>query len=372
MKRTHPDDEVPIRLLANDPVMRPFIQKWGDTEFDINEMPIEVLIKIVFSHMDSVLAIFSLNRNLYAIQSTKGFWSSLFKLAYRDHAIMLYAFLTEASLLSRVWPDAIRMQMAFTAIGQIKDDNIKIWYNQTKGDDEYNEVYTVAVSDIVRRILNGDIECLDPYYTMTIPDHQFPILRANTDSYEFVNRRCMFQLIIMIDEASICDRSEIVNSLTRLAKDEYTLSVSPEESMVPFIDYWINEMTKQKTTYQRSYATKLSLLKEEFMKEIKTINELERRTGKRSDGWSVYSQDIDEYFQSFFGFTDDEANMQWKKILVVTNRQYYADNLSYGTTINQCSFCHLSGNDTLSLDSTLSISFCDVKCQSGFYNHFSS
>lgn len=372
MKRTHPDDEVPIRLLANDPVMRPFIQKWGDTEFDINEMPIEVLIKIVFSHMDSVLAIFSLNRNLQAIQSTKGFWSSLFKLAHRDYAIMLYTFLTEAPLLSRVWPDAMRVQIAFNAMGHTEDDNIKNWYIQTGGE-EQKKNYNVTVTDIVHRILNRDLECLHPYYTMKLSGHTFYMISASTDSYEFVNRRFMFRLIIMIDEASVCDRTEIIDSLSRLDKDDDTSSISLDESMIPsFIDYWINQMKKQKTVYQRSYTSKLSLLKDEFMKEIAAINELELRTGKRSNGWSLYSHDIDERFQTFFGFTDDEANMQWKKMLVATNRIYDPDKLSYGTTINQCSFCHLSGNDTLSLDSVLSISFCDVKCQSGFYDHFSS
>lgn len=381
MKRVHDnEDNTPFESLLKDPLVRPFIIKWSESEgtFPIDELPIEIVIKIVYEHLDILLAIFALNTRLNAIQEMKGFWSGLFKVAFKPESIMLSVFLNESPELTRLdaeaMTDVIALSSAFNNFDLVRQ------FRLTKRQ-------VPNLWEIESSLIRGDVNILEIFYLRGMDksgntSSQYYLLsRTHNNTIVVTLRRSLIQFYILLKEAQLnMSYIDILSKVIEIAEttfkslpnnnEDNETTVFSQDRMFNLLDYWIKELHEQKMPRFEKYYQAMLSLKEEFRKEMDIIFTPDVNTGKIPTYNTLYVVNMENLFQSYFGLSDEEARKQWKKLFVQTHINNDVGLLLETTTLtlHGCAFCHK--NEKLSLDTKFNITFCDKACQQHFKNHF--
>ena len=307
-------------------------------EFQIDKLPIEVIIRIVYEDLKSTLAIFRLNTRLWEIQAKNGFWSNLFKLAHKQHTIALYVFLLETPGLTRLWSCAITDLMVAIINFKQTDARKKFIMHQ-------KDIFYPPLSFATDRILKGNIDVLDSFYTCDIkrcdgqlyPDNGGGfILKGHDNTCDIVLRRFLIEMYLLLADSQIVPRKNIISTSSKFEND---IIITGNEThvghvMLKIFDAWINLLSNGKTAHQRKFSVAMKTLKDEYDREITSVcSAIDPYTGKKPTLWAICNNKIDDLFKAYFEFSDNEANRHWKRLFIGTHRKYELDPLTDYATI---------------------------------------
>lgn len=300
-----------------------------------NDVPIEVIIKIVYDDIDSLLAIFRINRRLWTTQGMKGFWSGLFKIAYRQQSILLYAFLTESPELTSLWPEAITDLMLMNAAFDTSNSQKKFREYQAK------QVYP-SHTETLEKLLQGDIDAIDPYYIINIKSDGSPyeegcglysLTTKSRDAWDFVARRHLIKMYSLLYESQIesCPSNilSINDTVEQATIKTYRKGVMPPSKerdilsgsfvIHAIFDHWIDRLSNGDTMHLKS---RMVAQRDEFDMDMIAIYTPDACTGRILNPWHLYSHKIEWVFQAHFDLSDEEAILHWKRLFIKTRRSY--------------------------------------------------
>lgn len=357
------DETEPFRLLGDDPLVRPLLKELY--QFPIDELPVEVIMRIVYDHLNIFLAVFQLNTRLSAIQEMKGFWSGLFKVGYPEEALTLAAFLQESPDLTRLSKESITDILVLTT----DFDSVEIADKfRTGNNDRYVKP---SLTKIELSLLNGVLSELDLLYILdTNPDGvnvvldtgRYPFDIESTTTNDFTRRKYLIKLYLLLEETQFegfLDKTLVFRkAMKRMSTHGYIVGQNSLHNLM--ID-WIETFREQKPERFRRYAVELERLAEACDNEYNESILPDANTGQPPDN-RRYFLTLDEDFKNYFGLTDEENSAHWKKLYIQTRKMYNPLQL-------RCTTCVYG--DTLIHDKKLDILFCGVTCQRWFYTTFS-
>lgn len=357
------EEAEPFRLLGSDPLAGPLLKELY--QFPIDELPVEVIIQIVYDHLNIFLAVFQLNSRLNAIQEMKGFWSSLFKVSYPEEALTLAAFLRESPDLTRLSKESITDILLLTT----SFDSLAIADKFRK---EHNILYDKpSLTKVEESLLDGSLKDLDVLYIVTVNANgekvpliqgRYPFDVDEPDTRAFVIRKYLIKFYLLLEESQFegfLDKTLAfrIAMITEKARRDYY--VGPNISYNLMID-WIETFREQRPERFRRYAIALERLAKAYDEEYNESIVPDVYTGQPPKN-TRYFQTLEEDFKNYFGLTDEENSIHWKKLYIKTRKYIVHAPLP-------CITC--ARIDGLFRDKKLDILFCGKTCQSSFYTRF--
>jgi hypothetical protein len=266
-------DDAEIRRLFENENFRYLFERWVrdeyKTDFKLHELPTEVLINIVNRHIDTLLAIFEINKQLWEIQAVPGFWVELFKLTFPGQAAALALFLRESPELGVIYYNEIRYLIEVTL-------GTRVWISGSGG----------VLSSAESLLQNGRIEeALQTFYQARIRDQSYStwVYSADTKMYEVIMRRYLLRLFALWHGALLSDPNELINFIrtqfpeTKIEEPPFIVSYS---FLVSLFDSVQEHLKTRHLKRLQPFIAQVQTLKRQFELESILYNTTNAKTGE--------------------------------------------------------------------------------------------
>jgi hypothetical protein len=293
--------------------------------FPIHQLPLEVIIKIVYEDKRSLVSLFSVNNALWKTQSERAFWPNLLRTAYPYSAFSLCIFLTEAPELLRLWDEAL-IDLSILTTG-FTSATIARNYREHSRSQMHRTMFFMnspRLFSIERKILQGYLSDIEKYYSLrlTLGGCEVPIgkgchhLSNESNGFSLVVRRYLIKMYLLLDKSQAEKREVILDrTLDVVARDDL-LTIEDHTQMHQVFDYWITYLEELKAARYIGHVKKLRKLKDAFQKELEIIATPDPHTGKEIPAIALLAPTMIDSFQQYFGLSDEETIVHLKKIFV--------------------------------------------------------